>query len=119
MATRQRSRRPPGGCSLQDADYLKFILDLTSQGFEISLHNVRNHDSTREMIKHGLEEFLRLMGRYPRVQTNHSTNRDNFYWGAARFNKLSLLYRAARRCGTDIILKGMILTHHFSGGPLP
>jgi len=82
------------GCSLQEADYLQFILDLASQGFEISLHNVRNHDSTREMVKQGLEEFRRLTGRYPRVQTNHSTNRDNIYWGAARFNRLRLLYRA-------------------------
>jgi hypothetical protein len=83
-----------GGCSLQDADYLKFILDLRSQGFEISLHNVRNHDSTREMVEQGLEEFRSLTGRYPRVQTNHSTNRDNIYWGAARFNGLRFLYRA-------------------------
>ena len=85
---------PQGGCSLQDADYLKFILDLKKQGFEISLHNVRNHDSTREMIEHGLEEFRSLTGCYPRVQTNHSTNRDNIYWGAARFNRLRLLYKA-------------------------
>jgi hypothetical protein len=82
------------GCSLQEADYLEFILDLASQGFEISLHNVRNYDSMREMVKQGLEEFRRLTGHYPRVQTNHSTNRDNIYWGAARFNRLRLLYRA-------------------------
>jgi hypothetical protein len=83
-----------GGASLQDPDYLKFILNLRNQGFEISLHNVRNHDSTREMVEQGLEEFRSLTGRYPRVQTNHSTNRDNIYWGAARFNWLRLLYRA-------------------------
>jgi hypothetical protein len=83
-----------GGCSLQDADYLKFVLDLRNQGFEISLHNVRNHHSTREMIEQGLEEFRRLIGRYPRVQTNHSTNRDNIYCGKARFNRLRLLYKA-------------------------
>jgi hypothetical protein len=83
-----------GGCSLQDADYLKFILELKSHGFEISLHNVRNHHSMREMIERGLKEFRGLTGCYPRVHTNHSTNRDNIYWGAARFTKLHLLYRA-------------------------
>jgi hypothetical protein len=95
-----------GGCSLQDVDYLKFILDLKQQGFEISLHNVRNHDSTREMIKHGLEEFRRLIGRYPRVQANHSTNRDNIYWGAARFNRLRLLYRAGTAMRDRHIFEG-------------
>jgi hypothetical protein len=85
-----------GGSSLQDADYLKFILDLKALGFEIALHNVRNYDSTREVIKEGLEEFRKLIGRYPRVQANHSTNRENIYWGAARFNKLRFLYRAGR-----------------------
>ncbi|MFI5071021.1 MAG: hypothetical protein ACHP8A_09035 [Terriglobales bacterium] len=83
-----------GGSSLQDPAYLKFILGLKEQGFEISLHNVRNHDSTREMIKQGLEEFKNLIGRYPRIQANHSTNRDNIYWGVARFNRLRFLYRA-------------------------
>jgi hypothetical protein len=83
-----------GGDSLQEADYLRFVLDLQTQGFEISLHNVRNHDATREMIDLGLEEYRKLVGSYPRIQTNHSTNRDNIYWGAARFNRLKLLYKA-------------------------
>jgi hypothetical protein len=40
-----------GGSSLQDPEYLKFILNLKSLGYEIALHNVRNHDSTREIIE--------------------------------------------------------------------
>jgi hypothetical protein len=83
-----------GGSSLQDPEYLKFILSLKDLEFEIALHNVRNHDSTREMIRHGLEEFRELIGYYPRVHTNHSRNRDNIYWGGARFNRLRQLYRA-------------------------
>lgn len=83
-----------GGCSLQDDDYLKFILDLKDRGFEISLHNVRNHDSEREIVKQGIEEFRKQIGRYPRVHANHSINRDNIYWGAARFNSLRFLYTA-------------------------
>src|SRR3954468_16726619 len=83
-----------GGSSLQDAEYLRFVLKLRDLGFEIALHNVRNHDSTRETIDAGLEEFRRLIGYYPRVHANHSRNRDNIYWGAARFNDMRRVYRA-------------------------
>jgi hypothetical protein len=83
-----------GGSSLQDPEYLKFILDLKDSGFEIALHNVRNHDSTREIIEEGLEEFRRRIGHDPRVHSNHCNNRDNIYWGAARFHMLRPLYRA-------------------------
>jgi hypothetical protein len=38
-----------GGSSLQDPEYLHFILKLKDLGFEIALHNVPNHDSTREI----------------------------------------------------------------------
>jgi len=95
-----------GGSSLQEADYLKLILDLKTLGFEISLHNVRNYDSTREVVKEGLEKFRELIGRYPRVQANHSTNRENIYWGAARFNRLRLLYRAGTALKDGHIFEG-------------
>lgn len=83
-----------GGSSLQDPEYLKFILNLKDSGFEIALHNVRNYDSTREIIEQGLEEFRRRIGHDPRVHSNHCNNRDNIYWGAARFRILRPLYRA-------------------------
>jgi hypothetical protein len=83
-----------GGSSLQDLEYLKFILKLRDSGFEIALHNVRNYDSTREVIEQGLEEFHRRVGHNPRVHSNHCNNRDNIYWGAARFHMLGPLYRA-------------------------
>ncbi|RZU38913.1 hypothetical protein [Edaphobacter modestus] len=60
-----------GGSSLQEDNYLKFVLDLKELGFEISLHNVRNHDSTPEITKQGLEEFRQSLGRCPRVHANH------------------------------------------------
>jgi len=83
-----------GGASLQDADYLEFVLGLKGAGFEIALHNVRNTCSTREQIQAGLEEFRRLLRCYPRVHANHSHNRENIYWGPARFSSISHLYRA-------------------------
>lgn len=83
-----------GGASLQDPDYLSFVLGLRDTGFEIALHNVRNTGSTREEIQAGLEEFKRLIGYYPRVHANHAGNRDNLYWGPARFSTIAPFYRA-------------------------
>jgi len=81
-----------GGCSLQDPEYLKLVLDLQSRGFEIALHNVRNHHSPRTVVEQGFAEFFRLIGHYPQAHANHSRNRENLYWGAARFKLLKLLY---------------------------
>jgi hypothetical protein len=83
-----------GGASLQDPEYLAFVLGLKESGFEIALHNVRNTCSTRGEVAAGLEEFRRLIGCYPRVHANHSYNRENIYWGPARFSSIARLYRA-------------------------
>jgi hypothetical protein len=94
------------GSSLQEKEYLKFVLALKERGFEIALHNVRNHDSTREIISSGLEKFRELIGHYPRSHTNHSRNRDNIYWGASRFSNLGLLYRAGTFLGPRCVFEG-------------
>jgi hypothetical protein len=107
-----------GGSSLQDSEYLKFIISLKELGFEIALHNVRNHDSTREMIRHGLEEFRKLIGYYPRVHTNHSRNRDNIYWGVARFNRLRQVYRAGAALGDKNVFEGHDPTTRYFWGDL-
>jgi len=83
-----------GGSSLQDSEYLTFVLGLKEAGFEIALHNVRNTCSTRGEIETGLETFRRLIGSYPRIHANHSHNRENIYWGPARFSSIGPLYRA-------------------------
>lgn len=82
------------GASLQDPDYLAFVLGLQRMGFEIALHNARNICSTRSEIRTGLDEFKRLMGHDPRVHTNHAGNRENLYWGPARFSTVAPFYRA-------------------------
>jgi hypothetical protein len=86
-----------GGSSLQDPKYLNFVLALKNAGVEIALHNVRNICSVREQVESGLEEFRRLIGTYPRIHTNHSHNRENIYWGPARFSHISPLYRSLTR----------------------
>lgn len=82
-----------GGASLQDPEYLSFILELRDKGFEIALHGVRNHHATRDLVEKGFQEFHRLIGYDPRIHVNHSCNLDNIYWGEARFNRLRRLYR--------------------------
>lgn len=84
-----------GGCSLQDPQYLDFVLQLRDTGFEIAMHGARNHHSSRLQVKEGLAEFRRLIGYDPRVHANHSRNHDNVYWGTARFKLLKPLYALA------------------------
>ena len=79
----------------------------------ISLHNVRSHDSTREITKQGLEEFRKLLGRYPRVHANHSTNGDNIYWEPHVSTGCNFSTQLVRRCMTDILLNGTILPRPF------
>lgn len=85
------------GCSLQDPEYFKFVLELRDLGFEIAIHNMRNHHCSRDLVEKGFSEFRRLLGTYPRVHANHSRNRENLYWGAARFKSLRPFYAVASR----------------------
>jgi hypothetical protein len=59
---------------------------LQRKGFEIALHGVRGGSSPRADIAAGLSEFKRVLGRYPRMQVNHSQNQDNLYWGHHLFS---------------------------------
>lgn len=88
-----------GGSTLQDRDYLRWVLGLQEQGFEVALHNVRNSDSPRDVVEQGLKEFEARIGHAPRLHANHSSNRENLYWGEARLNHraVRLLYNLATR----------------------
>jgi hypothetical protein len=73
------------GSTLQDRNYLDFVLRLQKEGFEIGLHNVRNYDATRDIVQRGLEQFHTLLGTHPVTHCNHDRNRENLYWGPSRF----------------------------------
>jgi len=84
-----------GGATCEDEHYLKWILHLKDRGFEIALHNVTYHTSTREETVHGLEAFNRLFGHYPHSMANHSGCKEGIYWGNARLSGLQkLVYNA-------------------------
>ncbi len=75
-----------GGESLADTKYVSFVRRLQDEGFEIALHGVRNYDSSRNLVTEGFRRFREELGKFPRVHANHSSNRDNIYWGAARLS---------------------------------
>jgi hypothetical protein len=82
-----------GGATCQDQQYLQWMLKLKEQGFEIALHNVTHHTSTREETARGIESFHRMFGHYPHSMANHSGCAENIYWESARVSGLQrLLY---------------------------
>lgn len=72
--------------TLEDPQYLEFVQDLSRRGFEITWHGATMESSPRERIIRGLEHFREALGAYPRIQVNHSHNRENLYWGKDRFD---------------------------------
>ena len=87
------------GATLDDQRYREFIVELNKGGFEIALHNVRNYDTPRKLIKLGFDRFRDTLHLSPRIHCNHDTNRENLYWGPSRIEAPAarLLYNAATR----------------------
>jgi hypothetical protein len=98
-----------GGSTLQDREYLDFILELQRDGFEIGLHNVRSGSAPRDVVHRGLEEFRARIGEYPRSHANHFDNYENIYWGSRRLSRISS--RFAYNLGTRYRLNGNFLGH--------
>ncbi len=98
-----------GGSNLHDRDYLEWVLGLQSKGFEIALHNVRNSDSPRDVVERGFAEFEKRIGTQPRIHVNHSSNRENIYWGDARLNSTGV--RLCYNLGTRFRRAGQFLGH--------
>lgn len=73
------------GQTLSDSEYLDFVLDLKSKGFEIAMHNVSSGHFMRKEILSGMENYYKKIGEHPNIHVNHATNNDNIYWGSKRF----------------------------------
>jgi hypothetical protein len=76
------------GQTIQDKDYLEFLLKLEREGFEIQLHNVGSGSFKRHEILQGFNIFKKTFGRYPTLHLNHSSNPDNIYWGYKRYGTI-------------------------------
>jgi hypothetical protein len=81
-----RGPREPSdhGITCDDAGCLPWLLDLQQAGFEIGLHNVTLHTSTREETIRGIERFEQLFGHQPLTMAQHYFCNENIYWGAQR-----------------------------------
>jgi hypothetical protein len=84
-----------GGATCEDEQYREWILKLQKDGFEIALHNVTHHTSSRNETNRGLEAFYRLFGQYPTSMANHSGCQESIYWESARLSGIQrLIYNA-------------------------
>jgi hypothetical protein len=108
------------GATLQEKEYLDFVLGLQKEGFEIGLHNVRNDDAPRDVVCAGLKKFNELLGSYPKTHCNHDVNRENLYWGPGRFRSSSIRlgYNLATRFSYRQSFEGQLQNSPYFWGDL-
>ncbi|HEX8694370.1 MAG TPA: hypothetical protein VF746_18255 [Longimicrobium sp.] len=87
LACPEGSRNFSSSQTLEDPDYLEFVLWLVGRGFEVTWHGATMESSERERTLAALERFRALFGAYPRIHANHSFNRENLYWGTSRVDQ--------------------------------
>ena len=73
--------------TLEDPEYLEFVLWLRERGFELTWHGATMESSERERTVAGLERYRELLDSYPRIHANHAYNRENLYWGTDRVDQ--------------------------------
>ncbi len=114
---------PKGTCpgqTLQDEEYVEWVMSLHKQGFEIASHGASNFDSTRDSWKLALQCFQDKLGFIPRTHCNHSSNRDNIYWGDARVSVMhhKLFYNIATRFKRRGVFQGHIEASKYFWGDI-
>jgi hypothetical protein len=86
--------------TLEDEEYLQFVLELQRRGFEIAMHMAAPGSSLRSETISAYERFKSIFGHYPKININHYANAENIYWGKNRVDGyfLQTLYdRLAQR----------------------
>jgi len=78
--------RSDAGMTCANPEYLEWILELQSRGFEIGFHNATSHTSMREQTESALERFEELFGGPPKTMSNHYHSREALYWGDDRLS---------------------------------
>lgn len=78
------SRGKHAGQTCDDPDYLRWLLDLQADGFEIAFHNCTWHGVPRDEILSALDKFAELFGHNPITAANHTGVEESIYWGDAR-----------------------------------
>jgi len=107
------ARRSDHGETCANPEYLARLLELQRLGFEIGLHNVTSHTSTREETRQGLDRFAELFGHDPITLANHYNSGESVYWAE---NRLTGMNRAIYKALTRGHQQGMF-TGHVPGTP--
>lgn len=76
------------GQTCDDVDYLQWVLDLQSKGFEIGWHNSTWHGLHREEILAAMEKFAKIFRGYPTTGATHCKD-EGIYWGNSRFTGIN------------------------------
>jgi hypothetical protein len=113
VACPEGSRNFSESDTLEDPEYLQFVLGLNARGFEIAYHGATMESSTRQRSERALARFRELFGAPPRVYANHASNRENLYWGAERLDDLILRALYSRTEGGN----GASYQGHVAGTP--
>lgn len=74
-----------GGATCEDPAYVRWLLELQREGFEIALHNSAPVTSSRGVTNEALNRFTELFGSQMLVHCNHAGCAENIYWGPERF----------------------------------
>jgi hypothetical protein len=72
--------------TLSDPKYLNFIKSLHEIGYEIGFHNACTGSAKRKETISALKQFKEKLGFSPNVHTNHTSNKENIYWGHERLD---------------------------------
>ncbi|MBD3381065.1 MAG: hypothetical protein GF404_02595 [candidate division Zixibacteria bacterium] len=101
---------PNSGMTCEDPQYLKWILSLKEQGFEIGWHLASYTTSNRQTTINALDKFKDVFGEYPKAMANHSQNLENIYWGSAKLSNplIKLIYNLATRFKNHGRFKGHV-----------
>ncbi|MEX0618130.1 MAG: hypothetical protein WDZ76_09445 [Pseudohongiellaceae bacterium] len=75
-----------GGATCEEPDYLNWVQHLQRLDYEIALHCVAYHTSTRDQVRQGIDRFRELFGHFPKAHANHEGCFEGIYWGDARLS---------------------------------
>ena len=108
-----------GGATCADRDYLKWLVEMQEQGFEMGFHNATCHTSAREDTIRGLDRFAQLFGSNPKTMAGHVGNDEIIYWGSSRLTGiLAFLYEIRSYYGNPQRMRTQPSTGHIEGHPL-
>jgi len=107
------------GQTCEDPNYLQWVLDLESKGFEISWHGSTWHGLPREDTLSAMARFAEIFHHYPMISSNHTCCEEGMYWGNYRLTGWHvLLYNLLTRYRNNGKYRGHIEGDEYFWGDL-